>query len=146
MFKVGDKVRCIAYPGDGLTGLVGIVKNICYGVTDRLFYEVAFEGRTVEAPSVGWYMCNHELELVKEQEFVPEHNRLSDTVAEIMENENFGRWFHQLEKQTGIDFLRCHAYGDALSLVCYGNKEIFFTLLWLVDDETLDHILEELRN
>ena len=74
-------------------------------------------------------------------------NRYSDKIAEAMESEHVGSWYSYINEEiANATLAACTKYCDdsVCDIFDYEEKEIFCTLLWIVDDETLNKILIQL--
>ena len=72
------------------------------------------------------------------------NNSHSDAIAYVMENYSVGSWWSELSGMGQVPFPDYHFYLTADKESC-PLKEIFFTLMWIVDDETLNEIIKELQ-
>lgn len=88
------------------------------------------------------YFFPEELQLIQEEEFIHSYNRHSDLICWVMENEEVRGWYGKLEKYTNEAIPFPNPYKVFLNT---NEKEIFFSLMWVVDDETLDALIEEMK-
>jgi len=140
-FNIGDRVKCVSFHiGHPVIGKEGVV--VGYGQ----YLEVKMDDdrynhyqRNDESPWVRLFEPD-ELEIVHDKKVVY-HNRYSDTIADIMENVNIGDWLSELEERTPVFIFHkmVSLFNDP---TINEKKEIAFTLLWLMNDEEMDEMLE----
>ena len=129
MFQVGDKVVVVDSPYKFNGSNASVIK------LDGRLIVCSVDDRN----GLRYNMFQSELEHV-----YTIHNRHSDTICEVMKKEHIGSWWSGLPVE--IPFTHKHEeliYLPDNETACE-LKEIFFTLMWLVDDETLDAIIKEL--